>query len=321
MKIFENFLKKFHNQKGITGADVAIALIIIAATIGVVASIYINITNTSKENIRYSAATRIATQIAENIEAMSYEEVKSITKLEIAANTTEEERKIFNVTVPKGYSVKLTVLDITSSVDVVKKFNIEVSYRVRNNYNDTISLQVIKQRELLEQTNSPELDMIPDYDTSSKYYYPIKLTDSGYVITTTSDKDWYNYDIGYYANVYVSNTVKNIGDIVVPGTNQRYVWVPRFGKIEDTQLTKNNIAFLYGTSKHIIVFKNISNSFYSYTIDYSNGVYSDAAAYVEDTFKDNDGLEGMWYLINSTENDSSVQTAYNALNTIFPIKN
>ena len=55
-------MKKFREEKGLTGADVAGAICVIALAIGIVTSIYINVTNKTKENIRYSAATRIATR-------------------------------------------------------------------------------------------------------------------------------------------------------------------------------------------------------------------------------------------------------------------
>ena len=323
MKIFRNILKKFHSQKGITGTDVAVAIIIISATIGVITGIYINVTNGSKENIRYSAATKIVTQVAENIEAMSYDELSSATTFELDSNTDEGvERKVLGVTIPKGYSIKVTESDFTSDLDIIKEYNIEVSYRVGKDYNDSVSVQVIKKRELLEQTNKPDLYLIPNYSKDS-YIYPIKKTSTGYVVTTTSDKDWYNYDDGYYANVYVSSSKKNIGAAVTPLDGEKYVWIPRFGKTATTQLTTSNLTYLYGTSKHSIVFKNldVSKNFYSYTLDYSDGSYTDATAYVTDTFADNDGLTGMWYLVGSNTNSINCGNAYDALTSILPIQN
>ena len=324
MKIFTNILKKFHSQKGITGTDVSIAIIIISVTIGVITGIYINVTNSSKENIRYSAATRIATQIAENIEAMSYDELESETILQIDSNTEDGvERKVLNVIIPKGYIVEVTKSLVDSDLDIIKKYNIEVSYRVGKKNYDNVSVQIIKQRELLEQTNQPDLSLLQNYNKTKKYFYPIKMISGEYIITSSSDKDWYNYDIGNYANVYASNVKKQIGDIVTPKfVEELYVWVPRFGKIEDSQLNDENITFLYGTSKHRIMFKNldVSKNFYSYTVDYSDGNYNDALVYVENTFRDNDGLTGMWYAVGST-NENNVENSYNALTSIIPKQN
>ena len=321
MKVFKNFLKKFHSQKGVTGTDVAAAIIIISATIAVITGIYINIINSSKENIRYSAATRIATQIAEKIEAISYDELDTNTIWSIDA-TNNTERKILGITIPKGYSVNITETTLDSGLDIIKKYNIETSYRVNAKYDDTVVVQVIKERELLEQTNKPDLFLIKNY-TKNSYIYPIKYTASGYMVTTESDKDWYNYDEGYYAQVYLSSEKREVGDIVTPVDGEKYIWIPRFGKTSTTQLTTANLTYLYGTSKHSIVFKNIdvSNKFYSYTIDYSDGLYTDATAYVANTFTDNDGLTGIWYLIGSNANSTNATEAYNALKSILPIAN
>lgn len=100
MKLTES-LKKLKSKKGITGVDVAVAISIIVLTIGVVTSIYINTTNKSKESIRYSASTRIATQIVENIQSMTYDEVvyrcsnSNLSKVE-----SNIDGKIFGVNVP-----------------------------------------------------------------------------------------------------------------------------------------------------------------------------------------------------------------------------
>ena len=316
MKFFKRFLKNFHSQKGITGTDVAIAIIIISVTIAVITGIYINVTNGSKENIRYSAVTRIATQIAEKIEAMSYDELASVTTWAIDNELTD--RKILDITIPKGYEVVVTEVGVDSGLDIVKKYDIAVSYKVNKSYDDSINIQVVKERELLEQTNKPDLYLIDNYANDS-YIYPIKYTATGYVITTVSDKAWYNYDNGEYAQVYISSVEKNIGDVVVPGNGEKYVWIPRFGKTATEQLDETNLTYLYGTSKHCIVFKNVdvTNKLYTYTINYEEGAYVDAEAYVANTFEDNDGLTGMWYLIGgTTENTTEETTAYNALTSI-----
>ena len=316
MKLFKNFLKKFHSQKGITGTDVAVAIIIISVTIAVITGIYINVTNGSKENIRYSAVTRIATQIAEKIEAMGYDELASVTTWKIDNKSTE--RKIVGITIPKGYKVEITEAGVSSGLDIVKKYNIEVSYKASKIYDDSVNIEVVKERELLEQTNKPDLYLLENY-AKDCYMYPIKYTSAGYMITTASDKSWYNYDNGEYAQVYVSSVEKNIGDIVVPGNGEKYVWIPRFGKTSTTQLAKSNLTYLYGTSKHSIVFKtvDVTNKLYTYTINYEDGAYADAKAYVANTFEDNDGLTGMWYLVGgTTENTTKETTAYNALTSI-----
>lgn len=323
MKIFQRLFKKFHNQNALTGADVVISIAIILITIGVMTGIYVNVTNGSKENIRYSAATRIATQISENIEAMSYDEVITIGDREVPEKKNgNETRKIFNTTVPVGYSVKVTSTKLSKDLDIVRKFDIEVVYRINNKTNNSIVLQVTKERELLEQTNRPDLSLLPNYKNDYDYCYPIKNTSSGYVVTTESDLDWYNYDnVDGYATVFLTSIEKNIGDTISLDAGLICIWIPRFGTIDSEPISGSNVAFLYGTSKHKIVFKNVDleKNFYTYTVDYIDGKYSDAYAYVDDTFFDDDGKSGIWYATNASYEEQNSIFAINSYNAFLNI--
>jgi len=67
-----NLLTNLKNEKGATGADIVVALSIIVLTVSVISMVYINLTNGSKNVNRTAGATRIATNILENIDKMSY---------------------------------------------------------------------------------------------------------------------------------------------------------------------------------------------------------------------------------------------------------
>lgn len=315
MGIFKNISKKFRDEKGLTGADVVVSIAIIGVTIALITGIYINITNTSKENIRYSAATRIATQISENIQAMSYDEFIKIGNIDISSNAGGT-RRAFDTAVPRGYSVTVTSSKLSTTLDIVREVNVEVTYRVNNNLNNDISLKFVKERELLEQTNKPDLSLLPSYKQNYKYCYPIKeYGGSGsYVTTTESDSDWYNYDEGTYAKVYLTNSVQILGNNVSTSSGLVCEWVPRFG------VDSGVYSFLYGASRHKIVFKNVDleNNLYTYTVDFSDGAYNDVAGYIDGTFADNDGLSGMWYVSSGdlTLNSQEAIDAYNTLLTM-----
>ena len=66
--------KKLNSEKGITGVDIVVAITMIVLTISVVMAIFININNTARSVTRTSGATRIATNILEQIEIMYYGE-------------------------------------------------------------------------------------------------------------------------------------------------------------------------------------------------------------------------------------------------------
>ena len=73
MKEFLQKLKlRFKSNKGATGADVVVALSVIVIAMGVVSMIFVSLSNGSKRVNRTAGATRIATNIMENIERLDY---------------------------------------------------------------------------------------------------------------------------------------------------------------------------------------------------------------------------------------------------------
>jgi hypothetical protein len=231
--ILKNLFKKLKENKGVTGTDVAAAVTVIILTMGVVTAIYINVTNKVKENIRYSNATRIATQIMENVQAKPYDYLVNLCGTELSATSTSEE-KFFDVNIPSGYSAKITTTKISGAdaLDVVRKVTVDVSYKISNKTN-TISLATIKEKELLEQTNKPDISLI---DLETNYCYPIKKDGNVYKVTDLSDPNWYNYDSVNGKNcalVFVTaNASLEIGEQVTingeTGGGLVYAWIPRF---------------------------------------------------------------------------------------------
>lgn len=337
MKLLKKISKKFHSKKGITGTDIAAAIAVIVMTMGIVTGIYINVTNKSKENIRYSNATRIATQLIENIQANTYQDLiyrVSAGKIdELAKSTKDESKKIFGVNIPKGYSAQVTASNTTSdSFDIIRDVKVEVKYEISNT-DKTITLYTTKERELLEQTNKPDMSTLPitSGEISSRYV-PIKKVSGSDTVTVTSDTEWYNYDKGIYAIVAHLSNNKDIGSELAPADIQeKYVWIPRFGITDNNaNLTVSNLGYAYGTSKYRISFGSYTNAntgktLYSYMLTYSgtqteNSLPVSVNHFVNNTFIDNDGLTGIWYKIGDTR-DTVSKRAYDNLNSVVPIEN
>ncbi len=320
MKLREIF-NKLKSKKGFTGADVVVAIAIIILTIGVVTAIYVNTTNKSKDSIRYSAATRIATQLIENIQSMSYDELVYRCSNNYNYVSPETDGRIFGVNVPVGYSAEVLAPEITSNeLDIIRDVTVNVTYTISNN-TKTITLYTKKEKEFLEQTNKPDLNLIKDYSDSD--YYAIKYENGSYIVTATSDSDWYNYDNGYYALLLKTSTSYNYGDTVKSGeiTSGLFVWVPRYGLDNNS-----NLAYCYGASNYQIMFSLYDNLVYGYMLvgtgNEDNYTIAQIDSYVDNTFEENDGLTGVWYQpYNISENDSVTTSAYEALTQINPIKN
>ena len=319
VKLREIF-RKFKSKKGFTGADVAVAISIIILTIGVVTAIYINTTNKSKDSIRYSNATRIATQLIENIQSMTYDELVYSCSNNLNSVNADIDGRIFGVNIPVGYSAEVLAPKITSSnLDVIRDVTVNVTYTISNT-SQTITLYTKKEKELLEQTNEPNLNMISDYSDSD--YYAIKYEAGNYIVTATSDSDWYNYDKGYYALLLKTSTKYNYGDTVMATdmATGLYVWVPRFGLD-----SSSNLQYCYGTSNYQITFSIYDNLLYGYMLigngSGENYTVAQINSYIENTFDENDGLTGVWYQPYSSENSTLATSIYEEFNNLNSINN
>lgn len=308
----KDFFKNLRSEKGLSGADVAGAITIILLTIGVVTAIYVNTTNKSKESIRYSAATRIATQISENIQARTYDELVYRCGTEAYyKSTVDSDGNIFGVKVSTGYSATVTASKVSGAqVDVIRDVQIDVSYLISNT-TKTITLKLTKEKELLGQTNPPDLNLLDDYSDST--YCAIKKVGDKYVITATSDPDWYNYDKGVYALILKTSKATSAFNTEITSSDissgTLYAWVPRFG------INGSTVEYCYGTSNYKISFANSSN-LYGYMLSGTgnNGNYTvKTVTGLNSSFSENDGLSGIWYApIKTSENTTEETNAYTA---------
>ena len=337
MSFFKRLLKKFHSNKGITGADIALSISIIVLTMGVVTAIYINVINKSRENIRYSNATRIATGIVEKIQTLPYDYIIA-TCAPDNTTTCSSGNKVFGVTVQNGYTAKITASPLESAeVDLVRDIKVEVSYKAYNRIK-TITLYTIKEKELLEETNPPDFGLIK----KDLYYYPIKKVKNEYMVTDVDDPDWYNYNKGNYALAYItSNPNITLGTTFQSLRNiDVYAWIPRYGinivSIEGERNTEQ-LKYCYGTSSYIIDYAayrgSLGEIIYGYMLKgdriVTEGIPDSVSQYstieINDveysTFEVNDGLSGIWYKLGNKDNSSKDYVIFKDFENRVPHKN
>lgn len=253
-----NLLTNLKNEKGATGADIVVALSIIVLTVSVISMVYINLTNGSKNVNRTAGATRIATNILENIDKMSYTQYNETlnafatndskgwtvtgdanAKTIILEGKKTGTEKIFDTKIPKGYKVELTSQSINAGdslpkYDLIKKINVKVTFTVSKT-EQNVSLYTSKEREQLAEVNKPDIDSL---NVTGKSYVPIKYstTQQAYVVTDEKDINWYDYSNKVWAMVYVDslsniNSIKNAGKLSTTQANSTgniYYWIPRF---------------------------------------------------------------------------------------------
>ena len=253
-----NLLTNLKNEKGATGADIVVALSIIVLTVSVISMVYINLTNGSKNVNRTAGATRIATNILENIDKMSYTQYNETlnafatndskgwtvtgdanAKTIILEGKKTGTEKIFDTKIPKGYKVELTSQSINAGdslpkYDLIKKINVKVTFTVSKT-EQNVSLYTSKEREQLAEVNKPDIDSL---NVTGKSYVPIKYstTQQAYVVTDEKDINWYDYSNKVWAMVYVDslsniNSIKDAGKLSTAQANSTgniYYWIPRF---------------------------------------------------------------------------------------------
>lgn len=309
-------LGKLRGKKGLTGADVAGAITIIVMGVGIATSVYVNSVNKSRDNMRYSNAVRILTSVMESIQRKPYEYVTALCDEGTSRDTytfkgsNTGDKRPFETKIPNGYELTV-VAKRNTSPDIVRDVIVKVKYKSSKTYK-TITAKTIKERELLDMGNSPDLSLIPDYNPidNTKYYYPVKESGNEYIITTSDDVDWYDYNESKFPVICVTNSGElSVGD-KVPSGSKYYLWIPRYS-YNDIGAKKDisNIMFLYGSSDYGITW---------HTYDGVSGY----GLYYEGAFKENskpvtyrnyndmntnnnyklgkgfssgDGLSGIWY--------------------------
>lgn len=277
------FFEKVKCQKGLTGIDIITSVSIILITIAVVSMIYLNTTVESRNITRTAGATRIGTNILENIEKLSYEEfLENYENLMSNCTLIKDEKseyneyyllnknsdnQVFSTKIPNGYQLYMrctsnygTRTEMSEKFDLVRNVEIIIAFNVGDR-TEKIDFQIVKTREIIEETNAPDTDdlLTSGIVQSEMNYYAVKYLDSSevYIKINENDSSWYNYSNKQWATVIVSKQKEDklfdingkfIGTINTKKSEEtyteRFVWIPRFFK-KTTDSVENFYAFAY----------------------------------------------------------------------------
>lgn len=138
-------------EKGFTGIDIAISLIVITIFISIIANLIASINLTAQDTNRKTIATSYAVQEIEKIKAQGY--LDSYDSKGIAKEEVLKEEDIYNGSEFTGYNKKivirdyvLVVNDTTKKSNIVKEITVNISYKVGNKEkNVKISTYVAKE--------------------------------------------------------------------------------------------------------------------------------------------------------------------------------
>ena len=281
-----NFSNKLNNQNGLTSGEVIIALLIILSTLGVIGMIYTNLISNSKGVERKTGATRIATNIIENISQKNFDDIETELQGKLSEGSISYENgkytinsasSIFNTTVPKGYTAEISINNIENK-NVVKEVVVTVKYRL-NKKDKSVELKKVIARDYVRECNSPNFGSeylgqlgcneddefsYSNPNTGNKIICPVKYNGQEYEIITDKNEVnsiWYSYSNKQWARVLVldnnefeeaRNDSSKIKDFLK--SDKSYVWVPRFGVESGSDV---NCKFKYKDTDFAIL-----NSFY-----------------------------------------------------------
>lgn len=321
----KQFVNKLNSQKGITGADVILSLLMVLTAVGVISMIYFNLVIGSREVNRKTGATRIATNILENMSQVYYDEITAhLTTLSNEGIVSKHENtytvmqntdaKVFRTTIPNGYRVAISLEnsygDQTNGYDLVKKVNVTVNYTV-SGQNKEVVMNKVFERETIRECNSPNFSeeymrqMVPAgenyeiYSANSKSATGVKIicpvqyqqASNSYKIVTNLDALWYSYSNKQWARVLVLNpedVEKPITDELMKG-DRSYIWIPRYG-IEKGKNAWGGTYFKYKATNDAILnsyYKEPKTNFIYHYLG-KNFNWSETGGFTED------GILGRW---------------------------
>ena len=267
--------KFIKNQKGFTGVDVVVSIVLLAIFLTVISTVFINIYLSYTNSQRNTVAMSYATQIAELVDKLYYADISD-------ASDSKLNSEIRGLNLNRAYTVTFTVDEHTSQqidVPLVKVVNITVSYKIGNT-TQSVELQKTKIKEMLITPNKPvintSMNIVP-----VKFIYTDYTSGLGYwQITSEDDNTWYNYDNKVWATAMAIDNLVVEGDIEVTQSNktslvgkkvsietQISLWIPKFA------YSGTNVVFIYSTSEKIVNSGgNLEEKEAGYTIsnDFSN---------------------------------------------------
>lgn len=144
--------KKLKEEKGITGIDIIVSVIIITMFVALIAIIFANINSNSQGINRKTEATHKAISLIEEIKNSGIENVDKFIDTE-GSNILDEKNN------PTPYTKKVNVIDYTEIEGneekipgIVKKVTVEVSYKNGNKV-ETVELSTLLTAKEIEYEN------------------------------------------------------------------------------------------------------------------------------------------------------------------------
>ena len=140
------------NNRGVTGVDVAIAVVVLTVFVAFVASLFYNTGNTAKKVERKSEATNLAIEVIEGMKVVGARNFSDLPPGEDTLTIDKiNELNSSSITVPNGYTVKIEIDDKYND-NVVKILKVEVEY-LSGKDTEKVDIQTLVKKEAFKEFN------------------------------------------------------------------------------------------------------------------------------------------------------------------------
>ena len=239
---------KLKSEKGIIATDALIAIMLIVLFSGLILTLGYNIYLSNAGLKRISTATKYITDVFEYVDQEYYDDVTENT-LETYSQGLAENIYVGDSWNGKGYKIHIEVENYNEEdntrLDLVKTIRMTVTYKLAGK-EQHLEMTRIKKRENLITPNKPNINLINKEETQN--VYPIKHSNSAWIVTDINDANWYNYEKGNWATVIVATDVLAKGQEVELEDYDVLVWVPKYAY----DSINNEVEFLFqNTNKYI----------------------------------------------------------------------
>ena len=154
---------KIKENKGFTGVDVAVSLVILLVFVSFVAALFYNLSNTSKRIERKSIATNLAIEVIESMKSADFTELDTyatasgcntqLIELTDSTKTNFETLIGKTINIENGYEVKISIKnpedkdgDASKSEamgQVIKVISVQVNYTLGKSGTETVNIETL----------------------------------------------------------------------------------------------------------------------------------------------------------------------------------
>lgn len=228
--------KKKLNKKGISGVDIAVAIVVISIGLSIIVSLFIVINNTNNKMNREIEATQLAKSVLEKIKIMPYADFLNM----ILETSNENYSMSLGIEIPEAYTVNIDVERRTPSniqeailFNIRKEGNVEIQYMLSNQMTE-LKLPYVKYFDRAKPMNKPNLASLiiesPNTYDSTEVFEPLDDITLKPIASDELD-NWYNYGLKNASLNKKHARRKNIN-----GGYDLFYWEPRHIEVGDEKI-------------------------------------------------------------------------------------